>query len=213
MGKLSLYWRRRVVSLSKGNMNVPSIVRVLSEEGIVVSQTSVSKFLKRYRQSGSLLDAPHTGRKSKILKKHLSFMDEKMKANDELTSEELKNLMSKACDLNISASTIRRVTCEELGWKCENTRYCQFVREPNKVKRLAFSLDSLLREDTFEDCIFTDETTVQIEQYARVSFRKDGTQAKRKGHPKHPLKVHTCIYWYLLQYCEYKISIFLLNLS
>ena len=112
-----------------------------------------------------------------------------MKANDELTSEELKNLISKECGLDISSSTIRRVRREKLGWKYENTRYCQFVREPNKVKRLAFCLHALARKDMFEDVIFTDETTVQIEQYARLSFRKDGTQAKRIGRPKHQLKV------------------------
>ncbi|CAB4038228.1 Hypothetical predicted protein [Paramuricea clavata] len=112
-----------------------------------------------------------------------------MKANDDLTSEQLGKLISKECGLNISSSTTRRVRREKLGWKHENTRNCQFVREPNKVKRLAFCLDALARKDTFEDVIFKNETTVQIEQYARVSFGKDGTQAKRKGRPKHPLKV------------------------
>ena len=73
-----------------------------------------------------------------------------MKANDELTSEELRKLMSKECVLDISSSTIRRVRREKLGWKHENTRYCQFFREPNKVKRLAFCLNALARKDTFE---------------------------------------------------------------
>ena len=88
--------------------------------------------------------------------------------------------------VEVSSSAIRRVRREKLGWKYENTRYCQIVREPNKMRRLAFGLNALSRKDSFDDVIFTGETTVQIEQYARVSFQKDGTQAKRKGRPKHP---------------------------
>ena len=171
--------------------NTTRITKILAEEGINVSRTSVSKFLKRYRKSGSLFDAPRSGRKSKLYQEHLTFIDENMKANDELTSEELRKLMSKECGLDISSSTIRRVRREKLGWKHENTRYCQFVREPNKVKRLAFCLDALARKDTFEDVIFTDETTVQIEQYARAKrtpSEAPSLYAKRKGRPKHPLK-------------------------
>ena len=149
---------------------------------------SVSRFLKRYRASGSLHDAPRSERKCKLSEKQLTFIDEKMKENDELTSEKLMKMLVSQFGVEVSSSAIRRVRREILGWKYENTRYCQFVREPNKIKRLAFCLNALSRKDSF-DVIFTDETTVQIEQYARVSFRKDGTQAKRKGRSKHPLKV------------------------
>ena len=126
-----------------------------------------------------------------------------MKENDELTSEEQKKRVANECGVEVSSSAIRRIRREKLGWKCENKNYCQFVREPNKIKRLAFCLDDLSMKDRFDDVIFTDETTVHIEQYARVSFRKDGTQAKRKGRPKHPLKVcltfmHCSHSWFMI---------------
>ena len=190
MGKLSLYARSRVVSLSmEANLSVIAVTRILAKKGIKVSCMSVSRFLKCYCASGSLHDAPRSGRKCKLSEEQLTFIDEKMKENDELTSEELMKMLASQFGVEVSSSAIRRVRHEKLGWKYENTRYCQFFREPNKIKRLAFCLNALSRKDSFDDVIFTDETTAQIEQYARASFRKDGTQAKRKGRPKHPLKV------------------------
>ncbi|XP_028407173.1 uncharacterized protein LOC114529560 [Dendronephthya gigantea] len=44
-------------------------------------------------------------------------------------------------------------------------------------------------KDSFENVIFTDETSVEILQYTRYCSKK-GSLPKRKGKPKHPLKVH-----------------------
>ena len=94
MGKLSLYARSRVVSLStEANLSVIAVTRILAKEGIKVSRMSVSRFLKRYRASGSLHDAPRSGRKCKLSEEQLTFIDEKMKENDELTSEELMKII------------------------------------------------------------------------------------------------------------------------
>jgi hypothetical protein len=50
----------------------------------------------------------------------------------------------------------------------------------NKMKRLDFCRKALSEKKKFENIIFTDETSVQIEQHARICFRKDGSQPKRK---------------------------------
>ena len=112
-----------------------------------------------------------------------------MSENDELTSKELGEKLSTECGLQVSATTVRRVRRNVLGWKTESAWYCQFVRDSNKIKRLVFALKTITEKDTFEDVLFTDETSVQIKQYARICFRKDDAQLKRKGRPKHPLKV------------------------
>ena len=190
MPKLSLYARQRVVTLHSAGINRTRIAKLLEEEGIKSSRSAVSLFLSRYQQTSSFKDAKRRGRKSKLNHQHQRFIDYKMKENDELTSEELREKLSKECGVEVSAATIRRVKRNVLGWRSENARYCQFVREPNKTKRLVFSLNAMINKDPFEDVIFTDETSVQIEQYARIWFRKDGSQPKRKGHPKHPVKVN-----------------------
>ena len=70
------------------------------------------------------------------------------------------------------------------------TRYCQLIRNTNKEKRLQFALDHPDFHVTCNDCIFTDETTVQLEWHSRRCARMKGEQSKPKPKPKHPCKVH-----------------------
>ena len=44
--------------------------------------------------------------------------------------------------------------------------------------------------DTFDDAIFSDETTVQLDTHCRCCYRKEGEKLRLKPHPKHPVKVH-----------------------
>ena len=188
MGKLSEYARKRIISLRSSGTTQTKIKELLEQEGIKTSRSAISLFLSRYSKTGDIGDAPRSGRTAKLAPEAIAYIDRKMHENDELTSRELKEKLSNECDVQISEATIRRAR-RKLGWKVENARYCQLVREQNKIKRLAFCLKAFTEKDKFENVIFTDETSVQMEQYARVCFHKDGTQPKRKGRPKHPLKV------------------------
>lgn len=47
---------------------------------------------------------------------------------------------------------------------------CTWTKESKKTP--TFALDALARKDQFDDVIFMDKTTVQIEQYARYSLPK-----------------------------------------
>ena len=73
-----------------------------------------------------------------------------------------------------------------LGWTFQGSRYCQLIREPNKLKRLEFAQKCVADKETFCDVIWSDETSVQLECHRRHSSRKQG-QAPRV---KHPVKVH-----------------------
>ncbi len=112
-----------------------------------------------------------------------------MKTNDELTSGEIQKLLRDERGGTVSTSTIRNVRHNKLGWKHEKARYCQLICERNKAKRLVFCLKVMKEKDSFENAIFTDETSVEMQQYTRYCFRKNGSVPKRKGRPKHPLKV------------------------
>ena len=137
MVKLSQYARNRVISLSMANTSIANIVKLLEEDRIKTSRTSVSAFIARYRRTGSIDDAQRSGRKSILSEEDLSFIDEKMKANDELTSGEIQKLLRDERSVTVSTSTIRNVRRKKLGWKA---RYCQLICERNKVKRLVFCL-------------------------------------------------------------------------
>ena len=48
-------------------------------------------------------------------------------------------------------------------------------------------------EDDFEDVLWTDETSVQLETHRRFCCRKDRQKPRRKPRPKHPVKVHAWV--------------------
>ena len=86
-------------------------------------------------------------------------------------------------------STVRR-SRKQQGWTLQRTRYCQLIRDANKVKRLEFAQRVLETRDTFNNVIFTDKCSISLEQFRRTCYRKVGEPAKRKPKPKHPLKLH-----------------------
>lgn len=60
----------------------------------------------------------------------------------------------------------------------------------NKRKRLAWCKEQLRTNEQFENVIFTDESTVQLEQHGRICFRKRLQPRSLKQRAKHPVKVH-----------------------
>ena len=105
---------------------------------------------------------------------------------DETTGKELVTSLQGA-GVSMSLSTAlkgRRL----LGWTCRGTAYCQLVRVENRVKRLRWAQEQLGAD--FDDVIWTDETSVQMETHHRFCCRKNGQNPRYKPHLKHPVKVH-----------------------
>ena len=71
-----------------------------------------------------------------------------------------------------------------------NFKVSQCVREPNRVARLAFAERCLEAGETFDDVVFTDESSIWLERHNKVCFRKKGMPVKLKPTVKHPYKVH-----------------------
>ena len=92
-------------------------------------------------------------------------------------------------NISISTCLIRRYR-DKLGWTLSGPRYCQLIREENRVKRLEFVEKCLRDKDNFDDVIFTDESTVMMDNHGRICFRKKNRKAQLKPKPKHPYKVH-----------------------
>ncbi|WKY15642.1 hypothetical protein Q1695_000824 [Nippostrongylus brasiliensis] len=92
--------------------------------------------------------------------------------------------------VNVSERHIRRVR-EKLGFKRRTVKYCQMIRDVNKLKRVEFCTAMLNGNETFSDCVFTDECTIQVEGNVRRCFTQDGDQERRlRSRPKHPAKIH-----------------------
>lgn len=50
--------------------------------------------------------------------------------------------------------------------------------------------EQLRTKEKFENVIFTDESTVQLENHSRICFRKQLQPRRLKQRAKHPIKVH-----------------------
>lgn len=91
--------------------------------------------------------------------------------------------------VHLSVSTVKR-TRKKLGWKRCGPKYCQMVRETNRIARLAFAGECLETRETFDDVIFTDESTIWLGQHGKICFTKAGRPPKLKPKAKHPFKAH-----------------------
>ena len=146
------------------------------------------KLLKKYQEHGTIQDIPKLPRI--LSEEQLVFIDETMAEDDELTPRQLHALLlEKWPRLTVSLNTIKRAR-RNLGWVATRPKYCQIVRETNRIKRLEWCQEKLEERDDFHNVIFTDECSVQMDHHGRLCFRKKNQLRKLKPKPKHPLKVH-----------------------
>ena len=107
--------------------------------------------------------------------------------DDETTASELSLWLQELHVSHMSLCTILKGR-KLLGWTFRGSAYCQLIRAQNKEKRLEWAERYL--HDGFEDVVWTDETTVQLETHHRFCCCKNGQKPLYKPRPKHPVKVH-----------------------
>ena len=60
----------------------------------------------------------------------------------------------------------------------------------NKRKRLIWCQEMIRCKEQFQDVVFADECTVQLEQHSKLCFRKRLQPRRLKQRAKHPVKIH-----------------------
>ena len=60
----------------------------------------------------------------------------------------------------------------------------------NKRKRFMWCEEQLLNKDDFSNVIFTDESSIQLEQHSKICFRK---RLQPRNLPKHPVNPFTAV--------------------
>ena len=94
--------------------------------------------------------------------------------------------------MRLSLSSIKHAQ-RKFRWRKSGPRYCQIVREANRVKRLAFATKCRDDNKQFKDVIFTDESSIWVSRHSKLCFRKVGEPGKMKPTAKHPFKVHVWV--------------------
>ena len=151
---------------------------------------TVGNTIQRYLETGNLIDRERKGRPKLLHKEHYLAIDNLMDENNELTARGLKECIVKQFqDLTTSERTIARAR-QELGWVHQTAKYCQLVREANKGKRLEWAQKMIVEKEMFDDVIFTDESSFQVEYHSRRAYRRIGEPRILRPKPKHSAKVH-----------------------
>ena len=169
----STYVKQRILFYRRSGKSYADIVRRLSIEGHRVTKSGICNFLKNYKQRGTEGKArkPGTGSASKINEEIRRLIDARMEEDDETTAVELQQLL-KSESYDASLSTILRWRMD-LGWTSKGTKYCQMIHDANKEKRLKWAEENIGAMN-FDNVVFTDETTVQLENHRRTCCYKYG---------------------------------------
>jgi len=180
----SSYVKQRIIYFYQQGYRPPTISSILQEEHISASRVGIAKFLSKYKQTGSISRTPGSGRPTKITNEIMAIVEETMREDDETTAHQLHQILTSKGH-QISSKTILRCRTA-LGWTFRGSAYCQLIREPNKVKRLEWARQHL--DDNFDDVVWTDECSVQLETHKRFCCRKQGEPPRLK--PRYIYTIH-----------------------
>ena len=116
---------------------------------------------------------PGSGRPSKLTG---AIVDRQMEADDETTATQLHSILCRM-GYRISLRTVLRCRTQ-LGWTFRGSAYCQIVHEANRVKRLEYAQRN--KDYNFDDVVFTDECSIQLETHRRFSCHRRGDLPRPK---------------------------------
>ena len=184
--RLSMYARERIRQLTREGASVAQVVETLKRERIVTCRQTVWRMQRHIAEYGIVEPLPKSGRPTKLTATALQSIENSMQQDDETTAKELVTTL-RGNGVSVSTTTAlkgRRL----LGWTRRGTAYCQLIRAANRIKRLEWARQNT--GATFEDVIWSDETSVQMESHRRFHCYKKGGKPRYKPRPKHPTKVH-----------------------
>ena len=171
------YVKLRILFYYRKGHKAPTIYKRLRSEGLECTRESIHRFLKRYEIYRSIHRKPGSGRLSSITAVIKALVEQQMQTDDKTTAYQLHKLLT-SLGYKVSVRTVLRCR-KALGWTFRGSAYCQLIRDVNKVKRLTCVRENL--NDTFDDVIWTDECTVQMESHRRFCCRKIGQPPKPKS--------------------------------
>ena len=153
----------------------------LLEGGMLASRQGIHDFLKRYTTTGSISRKQGSGRKSKVTETIKAIVKKQTREDDETSALQLHHLLlSKGHYLSIR--TVLRCR-RELGWTFRGSAYCQMIQEAKKGKRLEWARANIfeaLNGNGFDNVIWSDESSIQLETHRRFCCHKQGELPRNK---------------------------------
>ena len=180
---LSDYIKLRILSLYWKGMKISAIKDILVlEDQTIVSRQSIPLFLKQYSEHGYIGRKPGSGMTLKLSPAILQLIEHYLQEDNETTATQLQARLA-VFNVHVSLTTILR-NRHQMGWVYRGSAYCQLIRNENKQKRLEWAQRNLY--ENFDDVIWSDEASIQLDSHKRYCCRKEGERPR----PKPPTKVH-----------------------
>jgi len=156
------YTKQRILSLHWSGHKVSAFAEYLVlEDGIRVSKVGVRRFIQHYTTRGTIARQPGSGFPPKLTPEIQAIVEGAMREDDKTTATQLQSRLA-AYGVYVSLATIL-LGRQKMGWICRGSAYCQLIHSVNKQKRLEWA--TMYLHDNFEDVIWSDETTIQLETH------------------------------------------------
>ena len=115
-----------------------------------------------------------------------------LRHNSELTLQALVDRLFHVFDVRVTTSHMSKAR-KTLGWCTRTIQYYELISHKNKRCRVQWSLDALRSKETFDNVIFTDDTSVEMGADGRLFFCKRTSDLDilpaKKMKPKHAYNV------------------------
>lgn len=123
-----------------------------------VSQSFITKFLRRYRETGEITPPPFRGGvKLKLKPEHLAVLAELIEKTPDATLEELCELLKEETGVVISRATLGRMTCLlKYTWKKKALHPTE--KETERVQKMRVEFWDKISSIPVTDLIFVDES-------------------------------------------------------
>lgn len=180
-----VHWRKKGHSYSEIARTITGI------SGAKTTASGVKKYLLRHKSTGTIGCTGYQRtfqERRKLSLQALAAVNKYVAADREISALQIQKKLFVHFNIRASVTTISRAR-RELGWVWTGVKYCQLVREENRRKRVQFCFKVCASLDTFDDVIFTDESTIKCERTTGKCFRRKSEQAPMKPKPKHPFSV------------------------
>lgn len=95
-------------------------------KGLLASFASVTRTIKKLKQTGSVANLKRSGRPPKSSEEAKALIEQQMRKNDETTSVQIQKKLAKH-GVKVSSATVRR-SRKQQGWTLQRTKYCQMMK-------------------------------------------------------------------------------------
>ncbi|KAH3725880.1 hypothetical protein DPMN_051733 [Dreissena polymorpha] len=190
MGKVTHDIKLKIIALFKSGINVKVIVKELELTGVVVLRQIVSYWIKQYvhgqLNTDEVIPKPKAFRSVSYC--DLEIVKSSLQRNCHQSSTDIHREL-KEDGATFSLSTTRRLI-KAARFTNSNPRYLQMVNTRNLQPRIDFCQTLIESNNSLDNIIFTDESSVQLHNNRTKSYRPEGSARTSIPKPKHPLKVH-----------------------